>query len=204
MTEILSLPVVAPIAIFTFVASITPGPNNIMLAASGLQYGFRQTLPHIVGIQLGFNLLILLAYLGISQLLLNLPGALLLLRLLGSAYLLYLAWKILGITFVSSSHPEKARPLTIWQAGLFQFANPKAWIISTSAMALAIPLVGSADNAWLTLCLSWPAIGFLCNCLWVLGGTKLNGYLNNTQQRRIICCALAIITLLTVTMFWLT
>jgi threonine/homoserine/homoserine lactone efflux protein len=192
-----------PVVVFIFVSTITPGPNNLMLAASGMQFGYRLTLPHILGIHLGLYTLILMAYVGLNQLLLNLPGVLLFLRLFGSAYLLYLAWKMFGLTLIANN-PSHTKPLTILQAGAFQFANPKAWIMTTSAMALAIPLLGSASNAAFALCLTWASIGFVCNTIWVLGGVNLNRYLSNATTRRIICVALALLTVATVAMFWIT
>ena len=201
--SVLPLENLLPIVAFIFVATITPGPNNLMLAASGMQFGLRRTLPHILGIHLGLYSLVLMACVGINQLLLKTPGVLLFLRVFGSVYLLYLAWKIVGLTLVASQEPN-ARPLTILQAGIFQFANPKAWIMSTSAMALAIPLIGSANKAALALCLTWASVGLLCNCIWVLGGANLNRYLDKPGTRRIICAGLAALTVATVVMFWLT
>lgn len=194
---------ILPVAIFIFVSTITPGPNNLMLAASGMQFGLRKTLPHILGIHLGLYTLVLMACFGLNQLLLNMPGVLLFLRIFGSAYLLYLAWKIFGLTLIANQNAN-TQPLTILQAGVFQFANPKAWMMSTSAMALTIPLTGSADKAAVMICLIWASLGLSCNCLWVMGGANLNRYLDNANTRRLICASLAVLTVATVMMFWIT
>ena len=200
--EMLSLQSLLPIVTFIGVATITPGPNNLMLAASGMQFGLRRTLPHILGIHVGLYTLLAMACVGLNQLLLNLPGVLIFLRVFGSLYLLYLAWKIFGLTLVKSE-TTNSKPLTVWQAGLFQFANPKAWIMSTSAMALAIPILGSPNSAALTLLLTWATLGFMCNCIWVLSGANLNRYLDNPRTRQFICGGLASLTVATVGMFWL-
>ena len=198
----ISLDTLLPIVAFIFVATITPGPNNIMLAASGMQFGLRRTLPHILGIHLGLYSLLAMACIGLNQLLLSLPGVLIFLRLFGSVYLLYLAWKIFGLTLIKAE-ADNIRPLTVWQASLFQFANPKAWIMSTSAMALAIPILGSPNSAALTLLLTWATLGFVCNCIWVLSGANLNRYLDNPKAQQLICGGLALLTISTVAMFWL-
>ena len=191
-----------PIATFILVATITPGPNNVMLASSGMNFGLRKTLPHIAGIHCGLYSLIVLAALGINQALLDVPQILLLLRVSASIYLLYLAWKILGIRMLVQTSKDP-KPLSLRQAALFQFANPKAWIMSTSAMALAVPLVGSAQQALFTLCPTWAAVGFCCNCLWVLFGTNLGRALQVPKWRRIVNGTLATLTVATVGMFWI-
>lgn len=193
---------ILPIALFIFVTSITPGPNNFMLATSGLQFGLRRTLPHIGGIFTGITVLMLMAVFGLNQLLLNLPGALLTLRLLGSAYLLYLAWKILGFS-IATNHNKQTRPMTFVQAGLFQFANPKAWMASSAMVALALPLFDSLWVAIEVLLITRTTIGVGCNCLWVLSGVGLRHLLSQTRWRRIINLTLALLTAMTVGLFWI-
>lgn len=197
----LNLEAVIPIASFIFVSTITPGPNNIMLATSGMRFGMRATLPHIVGIHLGLYTLVIFAALGINQLLLNIPEVLLSLRLFGSLYLLYLAWKILGFTLQASENTDH-KPLSVFQALGFQFSNPKAWVMSTSAMALAIPLTGSTTSAAIALCLTWATVGFVCNCCWVLTGANFRQHLENPTTRRWISGILAALTVATIAMFW--
>ena len=199
---VVTFEVLIPIASFIFVSTITPGPNNIMLATSGMRFGLRATLPHILGIHCGLYILLTLAAFGINQLLLNIPEVLLFLRLFGSLYLLYLAWKILGFT-LQASEDAKVKPLGIFQALSFQFANPKAWVMTTSAMALALPLMGSTTLAAVTLCLTWATLGFMCNCCWVLTGSSFRQHLENVTTRKWICGVLAVLTVATVAMFWI-
>jgi threonine/homoserine/homoserine lactone efflux protein len=120
--------------LFAFVASATPGPNNIMLMTSGLNFGFRRTLPHFWGVDLGFSVMTLLVGLGLAQLFVAAPVLLTILKWVGAAYLVWLAWKI------ARSGPVKtgkagAKPLTFLQAAAFQWVNPKAWIMAVTACA---------------------------------------------------------------------
>lgn len=120
--------------LFAFVASATPGPNNIMLMTSGLNFGFRRTLPHFWGVDLGFAVMTLLVGLGLAQVFVRAPALLTVLKWVGAAYLIYLAFKI------ARSGPIKggtagARPLTFLQAAAFQWVNPKAWIMAVTACA---------------------------------------------------------------------
>ncbi len=119
---------------FVFAASFTPGPNNIMLTASGVNFGFNRTIPHMLGIIVGFPAMILLVALGLGQIFIILPQLHDILKWLGSAYLLFLAWKI-----ATAAQPKQgkrvAKPLSFLQAALFQWVNPKGWIMSVAALA---------------------------------------------------------------------
>ncbi|GGO88123.1 lysine transporter LysE [Marinobacterium nitratireducens] len=128
------LAVAGPFVFFAFSMSATPGPNNMMLTASGANYGFVRTLPHMLGISVGCMLLMSAVALGLGTLFEQWPAAQQALKLVGSLYLLWLAWKI-----ASAPAPEAvrggSRPLTFWQAAAFQFANPKAWVMAISGIA---------------------------------------------------------------------
>jgi threonine/homoserine/homoserine lactone efflux protein len=190
-----------PIAIFIFVASITPGPNNLMLAASGVNFGLRATLPHILGIQLGLYSLVIIAALGIGPLMLAVPGVMLGLKFVASLYLVYLAWKVLGSS-LARAELKIVRPLSSVQALLLQFANPKAWVMTSSAIALSLPLLGSTLIAAITLCGIWSSLGLLCNVSWVLAGSSIRQRLQSPQSRRVINSVFALLILATVALFW--
>jgi threonine/homoserine/homoserine lactone efflux protein len=120
--------------LFAVVSSGTPGPNNLMLMTSGLNFGVRRTLPHFWGVDLGFALMTLLVGLGLAEIFVRAPVLLQILKWLGAAYLVWLAWKI------ARSGPLKggvsrAKPLTFLQAAAFQWVNPKAWIMAVTACA---------------------------------------------------------------------
>jgi threonine/homoserine/homoserine lactone efflux protein len=124
----------AALVLFAFVTSVTPGPNNLMLLASGVNFGFRRTVPHMFGIGSGFFVLLLAVGFGLGALLERFPLLYTALKIGGALYLLYLAWKI---AFSRSIGEAKAsgRPLSFLQAAAFQWVNPKAWVMALAAMA---------------------------------------------------------------------
>ena len=114
---------------YYFIMFATPGPNNAMLTASGLKFGFLRTLPHLVGIPLGHIFQIGLVCFGIGNLFLIFPDLQFYMKILCFIYLLYLGWKIIG-SFSIAEKDTKGRPLKFYEASLFQFINPKAWTIA--------------------------------------------------------------------------
>ncbi len=179
-------------AMFGFVTSITPGPNNMMLLASGLNFGVRRTLPHMFGISIGYVVLMLAAGLGLGEVLRELPGAFLVLKLVGGAYMLWLAWHIAraappseggangerGAT-ASSSH----RPMSFLGAVAFQWVNPKAWVIVVTAVATYVaPNNLVRDLIIVTgVCglINLPSIG-----VWTIFGASLRRFLRDPLWRR--------------------
>jgi threonine/homoserine/homoserine lactone efflux protein len=121
---------------YAFVTSITPGPNNFMLLASGVNFGFWRTVPHMLGIGVGFLILLLAIGFGLGALLTAFPALHLALKIAGGAYLLYLAWKIAMSRSMGKGGDSDAQPMTFMQAAAFQWVNPKAWVIALTAMAL--------------------------------------------------------------------
>jgi threonine/homoserine/homoserine lactone efflux protein len=128
--QFLALPV------FCFVSSITPGPNNFMLLASGVNFGFRRSLPHMAGVAIGFLWLILAVGFGLGALLTLYPPLHIGLKIAGAAYLLALAWKIANTRALSAGKDGAGKPLTFFQAAMFQWVNPKAWVMAVTAMAV--------------------------------------------------------------------
>jgi len=121
--------------LFAFATSITPGPNNMMLFASGVNFGFRRTIPHMFGIGAGFLSLLLGVGLGLGALLSAYPPAFIALKVAGGLYLLWIAWKI-GSSRSMGEGETKARPMTFLGAASFQWVNPKAWVMAITAMAV--------------------------------------------------------------------
>ncbi len=190
-----------PLLLFVIVSSVTPGPNNLLLAASGLHFGVRPTLPHVLGIHLGFYILIGLCGLGLGQLLLAAPGAAVALKLFATGYLLYLARQILGLN--PSSATQAQRPMTVREGIIFQASNPKAWMMAVTCLNLALQMDGSMPQAILVACLSFATLGTLCNLIWVLMGVSLQSLLRDRRKRQWVNGALAALTLLTIAGFWL-
>ena len=120
-----SLSLLGPLAMFALVSSITPGPNNVMLAASGLNFGFRRSMPHLLGVNLGFTLMIFLVGVGLGSVFQQVPQLYTVLKYVGAAYLLYLAWKIANSGGMEDG-AVSGKPMTFLQAAAFQWVNPKA------------------------------------------------------------------------------
>jgi len=121
--------------VFAFVTSVTPGPNNMMLFASGVNFGFRRTLPHMLGIGGGFFSLLIGIGFGLGALLNTVPLLYTALKFLGGAYLVHIAWKI-GTSRALPDGKVGAEPMTFLQAAAFQWVNPKAWVMAVTAMSL--------------------------------------------------------------------
>ncbi len=168
---------------FAFSSSITPGPNNTMLLASGANYGFRRTVPHIAGINLGFVAMFVLVAIGLGALFTALPQLYLVLRYAGALYLLWLAWKIAR---AGSVQPGRAggRPLTLWQAAAFQWVNPKAWIIVVGAVTVYLPVHHAFGPDLAALALVLLAVSAPCTSVWAGGGTVLRPLLRHPWRVR--------------------
>src|SRR5689334_18374639 len=123
---------------FALVSSITPGPNNVMLMASGANFGVRPTLPHLAGVSLGFAAMVILVGLGLAGVFTAAPWLYEILRWVGAAYLLFFAYKIATSKGLGSAE-TKGRPVTFWQAVAFQWVNPKAWSMILSAVTTFAP-----------------------------------------------------------------
>lgn len=122
------------LVLFAFVASATPGPNNMMLLASGVNFGFRRTMPHMLGVGFGFVFMVMMIGLGLGGLFQSLPILQDILKIAGAVYMVWLAWK-LGTTKSISDGSARARPMTFLGAAAFQWVNPKAWAMALSATA---------------------------------------------------------------------
>ena len=126
------------LAVFAFVSSITPGPNNLMLMASGANFGFRRTIPHMLGVGFGFVFIILLVCAGLIQIFDAYPISYSILKTCSVAYLLYLAWKIANAV-PARTGASTGTPMTFLQAAAFQWVNPKAWTMALTAISAYTP-----------------------------------------------------------------
>ena len=164
---------------FAFVSSITPGPNNLMLMASGANFGFRRTIPHMLGVGLGFVVMVLLVGAGLVQVFNAYPISHMILKVGSVAYLLYLAWKIATAAPVDDRRGA-GQPMTFLQAAAFQWVNPKAWTMALTAVTVytpdttlaAIVLVGCVFGA-----INLPAVSS-----WTLLGQQMARVLTNRTR----------------------
>ena len=160
---------------FAFVSSITPGPNNLMLMASGVNFGFRRTIPHMLGIGIGFTVMVFLVGIGLMRVFDLVPALYLVLKIASVSYLLWLAWKIAN---ASAPDGTKAagRPMTFLQAALFQWVNPKAWTMALSAVTLYAP-----DRSLLAVVMvaaTFGAVNLPCVSSWTLLGQQMRRLLS--------------------------
>lgn len=167
---------------FAFVTSVTPGPNNMMLLASGANFGFRRTVPHMLGIGVGHSVMVFLVGLGLAGAFEVLPWLYTVLKIVSVAYMLWLAWKI-----ARASAPEGGRaggrPFTFLQAAGFQWVNPKAW-----AMALGATTVYAPDRTLPTMALvavSFAAVNLPSVSLWTMAGEQLRRVLTNPVRLQV-------------------
>ena len=164
-----------PFATYSFVMSITPGPNNVMLTASGATFGFRKTVPHMLGIVAGFSVVLFGVCAGLDVIFTRWPLIQSGLRWIGAAYLVYLGWRILRSGETQSAHSHK--PLTALEAAGFQFLNPKAWMMTLTAAAMFLPrelglLAASSYMVGIMAVINLP-----CIAVWALFGSSMRGFL---------------------------
>ena len=184
------------ISAYNFVMYVTPGPNNSILTASSIKYGFVKTIPNIFGIPTGHGFQLALVCLGLGSLFTYYPFLLDILRYVGAAYILFLAYKMFGSLNISSSE-EKTRPLKYYEAILFQFVNPKAWVICITAVSLFYPekenlFIGTVFMVIMSTIINIPSIS-----IWALGGSIIRHYLSNKTLKKIIEWLLALMLILT-------
>ena len=184
------------LAAFAFVSSITPGPNNLMLWASGMNFGFRATRWHLVGVNLGFSSLLLAVGLGLGTLFQRWPALSVVLRALGSAYLVYLAWRVANAGRASAV--TSSRPLTFWEAVAFQYVNPKAWVMGVTAAGSFIPSTMPALSGAGALTAVFAVVNLPCITTWAAAGTGIGSLLTDDRRRRIVNGALGLLLLATV------
>ena len=180
-----------PLATYSLVMSITPGPNNVMLTASGANFGFRRTVPHLLGISLGVAVELLLVCAGLGALFTRWPYFQTVLSWVGAAYLIFMGWKLLRSRGLSPNVAE-AEPITFWQATLFQFLNPKAWVMTLTAAALFLPaewgvIRGSAYVVCMMVLVNLPSIA-----VWALFGSSMRRFLEQPSRRAMFNGAMAL------------
>lgn len=187
--------VITALFIFTLVSTCTPGPNNIMLLASGMNYGVIRTLPHMLGIGLGFPFMVFLVGIGLSQIFEAIPYSYQVMKIISVLYLLYLAWKVATATKSNGAEgKEGGRPLTFLQAASFQWVNPKAWSIAISIISVYTP-----PNPPFYSVLIVTAVAALSSIpstsIWTILGHKLRVLINNEKYLRVfnIACALLLV-----------
>lgn len=164
---------------FAFVTSITPGPNNMMLIASGANFGFRRTIPHMLGISLGHMAMTLIVGLGLAGIVHSEPRILVVLKWVSVAYLLWLAWK-LAHAAAPGDVAVTGRPMTFLGAALFQWVNPKAWTMSLGAVSAYA--VNPTPATVLLIAAVFAATNLPSVSVWTIAGQQLRQYLTSPRR----------------------
>jgi threonine/homoserine/homoserine lactone efflux protein len=193
----MSLEQIAAFLVFAIVTSVTPGPNNIMLTATGANFGIVRGLPHMFGVALGFALMLFLVAVGAGGILLDNPGAMRILRWAGIAVLLWLAWKI-G-TAGRARGTARERPINFWQAVAFQWINPKAWLICASAVGSFLDADGAGAGAQAAIFAAiFIVAGLPCMALWLAFGAGMQRFLAGERALRRFNIAMGVLLAATV------
>lgn len=176
-----TLDLLAAFALFAFVSCVTPGPNNTMLLASGVNFGFRRSMPHAMGVSIGFMIMVLGVGLGLGAVFTAVPLAYTVLRYVGAAYLLYLAYRIATSQPMSPDSDDSERqPMSFLAAAAFQWVNPKAWVMAVGAITTYTPADGYVSNVFV-VGLVFAIVNVPSACMWVGCGGALRSVL---QERR--------------------
>ena len=181
--------------VYYFIMFATPGPNNAMLTASGIKFGYIKTLPHLIGIPLGHFLQIILVSYGLGNIFLKLPSLHFYMKILCFIYLLYLSWKMLGSFSIVKK--ESGRPLRLYEASLFQFINPKAWSIAVTVASGFFPTEENIFIGVAFVTITAAVICFPTISLWALFGSGLRRFITDVKIKKIIEYLLAVLLILT-------
>lgn len=175
---------------FAFASSITPGPNNLMLLASGTNFGFRRSLPHALGVSFGFGFMVVVVGLGVTELFQRFPSAYEALKAVSAVYILWLACKM-----ASASAPEAleggARPMTFLQAASFQWVNPKAWSMALTTVTLYSP--GLDARSLFSVALVFVLVNFPSVSSWVYLGQNMRRWLASPMRQACFNWGMAIL-----------
>ncbi len=182
--------------LFALVASITPGPNNVMLLASGVNFGFKRTIPHMLGVTVGFMAMLLVVGYGLAEFFERSPLFYEIVRWAGAIYLIYLAYRIAtsGPAVSDPQQANKSKPFGFVAAFMFQWVNPKAWAMAVTAFSTYLP--AGAAAGWIAgLALLFPLINLPCISTWVLFGAMLKRWLHKPRIARVFNVVMALLLL---------
>lgn len=174
------------LATFAFISTVTPGPNNLMLLASGAQYGYFKTLPHILGIVVGVAGLMVGTLMGLGALFSLFPILYSVLKVLGIGYLLWLAFKIASAPTeeLEVNNASSKGPFKWWEGALFQLINPKAWMMALASVGTFSMPGDQYVVSGMAIVLAFSLIGFPCISMWAIAGAKIRVWLSSPARRK--------------------
>lgn len=178
-----------PLYAFVFAGLFSPGPNVVMLIASGARFGFARTVPHILGVASGVGITAGLTGAGVGKTLLALPALTFALKCAAAGWILYLAWRLFRTTRMAQADGE-ARPFSFVQAVLFQWVNPKVWAIALAAAA-GYPGGGDALAEGLRMALAFAGINLFVCLFWTFSGHTLTRFLSRPATWRTFMSVMA-------------
>jgi threonine/homoserine/homoserine lactone efflux protein len=185
------------LTVFAIVMSFTPGPNNILLTASGVNFGFVRSIPHMLGVEVGFLVLVVACAAGLGLIFAALPGLHIVLKVAGAVYMLWLAWKVANAKPAGEEGGLLARPMTFLQAAAFQWMNPKAVIAALSAIALYMrPGHEVFDLAVMLIVFGVSTI--LAVATWAGFGVALRRYLRDPVHARVFNVAIGVLLVVSI------
>ncbi|MCO8051126.1 MULTISPECIES: LysE family translocator [Proteus] len=200
----MTISLIFSLTIFLFIAAITPGPNNLLLTSSGANVGFKGSLKLMAGIMLGMQCVLLSSAFGVATLLIIYPALHVGLKIVGSAYLLWLAWKTAASSYQRLDIPAKTLQAVSWfQGGLLQFLNPKAWMMGLGAVG-SFSLSGDAYfSSVITISIVMVIVNFVAGIVWILGGTLISLFLQSRRAWFIFNISMGLLTALCVPLIWI-
>ena len=193
----MDMEILLSVLLFALVSTITPGPNNIMVMTSGMNFGVWRTLPHYLGICIGFPAMVVAISLGLGQVFEAVPQLHQIIKILGISYLIYLAWRI-ATTATELDGKETGQPLSFWQAAAFQWVNPKAWVMAIGALATFTTVSGEVLQQALWIGVAFGLVAVPCVGSWMLGGAGLRRLLTKPLYRRLFNWTMGILLALSV------
>lgn len=178
---------------FAFVTSVTPGPNNMMLLASGVNFGLRRTVPHMLGISIGHAVMVFLVGLGVAGVFLAHPLVLTGLKIVAVVYMLWLAWKI-ARSGAPGEGRAAGRPMTFLQAAAFQWVNPKAWAMALGAVAAYVP--EPSVGAYAAVAVVFAGVNLPSVAVWAAAGQGVRRWLDRPGRLRLFNWGMAALLVL--------
>ncbi len=189
--------------VFYFTMFVTPGPNNVMLTISGIKFGFKKTIPHLLGIPLGHFFQISLVSFGLGKIFQQYPIIQNTLKYIGCLYLFYLSYRMFGSIKITEIKDPKARPLKFYEASLFQFLNPKAWIVALTAVSVFFPSNENFYIAVLFVTLIAPIVCLPCISVWAIFGSAIRIFISNKKVKYLIEIVMSLLLIATAIMILL-
>lgn len=187
----MSIEILGALALFALVSSITPGPNNLMLMNSGASFGIKKTIPHVLGVVIGFDIMVMLVGTGIMGVFERYPMGAEILKVASIAYLLYLSYQIATSTSAPEQTDAQAKPMSFLQAALFQWINPKAWTMALTA--ISVYATSTDFKAVLFVTVVFGLINLPSVSVWVFLGKKMQSILTNQTRLRAFNMTMALL-----------